>query len=67
MVDLNDKFQSEKKPKKSEINESPLEDHQFKDAGSDQNASTGKNDGRWTNEEHDRFCIALKQFGKDWN
>jgi Myb-like DNA-binding domain len=25
------------------------------------------NNGRWTDEEHDRFCQALKMFGKDWN
>lgn len=25
------------------------------------------NNGRWTDEEHERFCQALKMYGKDWN
>ena len=44
-----------------------LQDNNIRDTGSDQLTSTGKQDGRWTNEEHDRFCQALKVYGKDWN
>ena len=42
-------------------------DNNLRDTGSDHLTSAGKQDGRWTNEEHDRFCQALKVYGKDWN
>lgn len=45
----------------------PADFEEDKDAKDNDEPKDGINEGKWTDEEHQKFVNGLKMFGKNWN